>query len=156
MHVLPAENAREIADIVTRDGVMGALGYLNARTPHRFTGVFRFAGSMLENLYLFDRENSRSVPWATFAATQSFCSIMRITGEPFSAGDASSDPRVSDHPARETVLAYCGVPLFHPDGSVYGSLCHFDYRPALFSDVDLTFLAAAAPVLLPHILLEHP
>lgn len=38
-----------------REGVHAALRYLNSRTPHRFTGVYRYDGEMLRNMALFDR-----------------------------------------------------------------------------------------------------
>lgn len=128
--------------------ILATLRELNARTPHRFTGVFKFDAETLVNLYLFDRENSTALPWSPFPATNSFCSIVRDTGEAFSVSNALQDPRVADHPARHKVISYCGVPLNHPDGTPFGSLCHFDYQPFVLADLDLAHLKAAAPQLM--------
>ena len=36
--------------IALSDGVHAALRYLNSRTPHRFTGVYRYDGDVLRNM----------------------------------------------------------------------------------------------------------
>lgn len=128
--------------------ILATLRELNARTPHRFTGVFKFDAETLVNLYLFDREDSSAVPWSPFPASNSFCSIVRDTGEPFTISNAPQDPRVADHPACHQVISYCGVPLYHPEGEMFGSLCHFDYQPFVLSDLDLAHLKSAAPQLM--------
>jgi hypothetical protein len=42
-------------DLLHQQGVHAALEHLNHRTPHRYTGLFRFDGEMLRNEALFDR-----------------------------------------------------------------------------------------------------
>lgn len=58
------DRSRQLLDAVEqftrqlRDGgVHASLGFLNARTRHRFTGVYRFEPPMLRSVALFDREN---------------------------------------------------------------------------------------------------
>jgi hypothetical protein len=41
--------------LLQQQGVHPALEYLNQRTPHRYTGLFRFGGEVLHNEALFDR-----------------------------------------------------------------------------------------------------
>ena len=33
------------------------------------------------------------------------------------------------HPARETILSYCGVPVMNELGVILGTLCHYDVVP---------------------------
>jgi GAF domain-containing protein len=134
--------------VILRDGIPAGLRYLNARTPHRFTGIFKYDGSNLRNLFLIDREVREAQPWSTFPVSDSFCAIVRDTGAPFVTGEAPMDDRLRDHPARDKIISYCGVPLRTESGDLYGSLCHFDYKPIHFSDLDLDFAAAAAPLLM--------
>lgn len=136
-----------------QDGdLMAALAYLNSRTPHRFTGIFKFSGDLLENLFLFDREQTGAAVWAPFLPEKSYCSIVEATNSTFVLGNSTTDPRVAEHSARDVVMSYCGVPLHNPDGSLFGSLCHFDYKPILFSHLDVPFLESIAPTLMAAIL----
>lgn len=134
-------------EFALRDGIPSALRYLNARTPHRFTAIFAYSDDRLQNLYLIDRENAKAAPWAEFGVADSYCSIVRDSGEPFVIGDSTVDPRFADHPARGKVISYCGVPLWRDAGALLGSLCHFDYRPILLSGLDLGFLRRIAPAI---------
>lgn len=131
--------------LALRSGLLPGLRYLNARTPHRFTGIFKYENKNLRNLFLVDREDVHAQPWPTFPATHSYCGIMHDTARPFVTGNAHLDERLIEHPARDQVISYCGVPLRAPSGELYASLCHFDYRPILFSATDLEFVCDAAP-----------
>lgn len=133
--------------LAERRGIHAALGYLNARTPHRFTGIFKYVDTdQLQNVCLFDREDSKAQTWPTFPRKQSFCSVIQTTGNSFVIANALTDQRVSNHPAARRVASYCGVPLTHPDGSLYGSLCHFDFHPVPYADLDLSFLELSVPI----------
>ncbi|RZK32592.1 MAG: hypothetical protein EOO57_14820 [Hymenobacter sp.] len=44
----------EFAALMQHHGVHAALAYLNRRTPHRYTGLFRFEGQVLRNEALVD------------------------------------------------------------------------------------------------------
>lgn len=127
---------------------MGALTVLNRRTPHRFTGIFKSVGDQLENLYLFDREDFYAAPWSVFPRDHSYCSLVMAGNAPFVLSDSLVDERVAQHHARNSVISYCGVPLLMKDNTIFGTLCHFDYKPILFSDLSLDFLSAAAPIVL--------
>lgn len=128
-------------------GILPALRYLNARTPHRFTGIFRFDEQTLENIYLVDREAAYAEPWPSFPVRESYCSFVQGTGDPFVIGDAPDDRRADGHPAQHRVISYCGVPIRLADGLLLASLCHFDYKPIPFSSLDLEFLIEVAPLL---------
>lgn len=142
----------EFSAAMGQGGVIGALAYLNARTPHRFTGIFKISNGALENLFLYDRENPRAPVWEPFPPERSYCSIVMSTDSSFALANSVIDSRVANHPARDQVVSYCGVPLHYPDGSLFGSLCHFDYRPILFSGLDVDFLETVTPAVMKRVL----
>jgi hypothetical protein len=49
-----ARGLTEFAALVQQQGVHAALAYLNRRTPHRYTGLFRFEGALLRSEVLVD------------------------------------------------------------------------------------------------------
>lgn len=106
-----------------------ALGLLNSTTSHRFTGVYRLDAATLRNVALFDRNNPDLRVGADTPLLESYCSIVAKTGEPFATDDTREDPRLTEHPARDSTLSYCGVPLDDEGGRAFGSLCHFDLVP---------------------------
>lgn len=116
-----------------------ALAFLNARVPHRFTGIYRFDGAILRNVQLFDGENPGLEIGADAPLRETYCSIVGETNKPFSSAEARADERLRDHPARNTVISYCGVPI----GSS-GTLCHFDLvvRPVPMEEIPLMEEAA--------------
>ncbi|MGH7664626.1 MAG: hypothetical protein ACRENI_10080 [Gemmatimonadaceae bacterium] len=132
----------EFGDILGEKGVHAALRFLNARTSHRFTGIYRFDPPTLRNVRLYDKENPRLDVGADAPMRETYCSIVGETRGPFATGDTRSDPRLVTHPARESVIAYCGVPL----GS-QGTLCHFDLTPRPTCEDEIDVLQAAAPLI---------
>lgn len=125
-------------------GLHAALGFLNARTRHRFTGVYRFEPPMLRNLCLFDRENPGLRLGGDTPMRETYCSLVGEGVAPFTTEDAGRDDRLTTHPARQSVIAYCGVPLVTDEGACFGSLCHFDLRPRLAPDGEIPLLTRAA------------
>lgn len=141
-------------DVLLSRGVHAALGWLNARVRHRFTGVHRIDPPVLRNLLLFDRENPTLEVGSDTPLRETYCSIVGETGRPFAMTNASCDGRVREHPARDSVLAYCGVPLVDEarGGRVFGTLCHFDLRPQRSSSSDIVLLEAISPLIVAAIL----
>jgi GAF domain-containing protein len=134
--------------ILREEGVHAALAFLNGRTRHRFTAVYRFDPPMLRTLGLFDRENPTLRLGGDKPMRETYCSLVWESAAPFATDDSGRDTRLVDHPARESVIAYCGVPIFADDGSCFGSLCHFDLRPRLAPITELPLLERAAPLVL--------
>ena len=127
-------------------GAHAALALLNARTRFRFTGIYHVDAPFLRNVDLFDRENPTvNVSGAVCRLDETYCSITAAIGSAFTTGDATRDPRLVAHAARDAVIAYAGVPLRLSGGKVWGTLCHFDVRPRLVADGELAVLEAAAP-----------
>lgn len=106
-----------------------ALQALNALTDYRFTAVYRFTGAGAANVVIHDRLANPPETLLTVPEGASYCGIVRDTRDAFLVNRSLEDGRVFDHPARESVQSYCGVPLVGEDGAVFGSLCHFDFEP---------------------------
>lgn len=89
-------------------------------------------------------------PWASLRQTpltHSFCKHVVTDGKPLVIEDARDHPLVRDNLAipELNVVAYLGIPVASPDGTVLGALCAIDDEPHAWSqnDVDmLTDLAA--------------
>lgn len=126
-----------------RLGLHAALQLLNATTPYRLTGVYRFEGGLVRSVALFDRKNPNlavgvDVPWQ-----DSYCRLASEDGARYQILDALHDPRLATHTAKATVQAYVAVLLKQPDGTPLGTLCHYDLHPVtpplgVFEDLDAT------------------
>lgn len=148
--------AREFEQILNAQGLHAALRYLNARTRHRFTGVYRFSHPTLRSLCLFDRENPTLNVGSDNPMAETYCSIIDETSAPFALDDSATDGRVAAHGARDRVISYCGVPLFGADGSAVGSLCHFDLRPRIVPRAEIPLMEAVAVLVFETIEREFP
>lgn len=136
--------------LIRRGDVRGALAVLNARTEHRFTSLYRFDDDVLRNVWFFDREQPELEAIDSMPVRASYCVFVRDQGATFRVDDADTDGRVAEHPKREQIRAYCGVPLLDPDGRMFGTVCHFDYRPIAISDESVALMEALAPLLQHH------
>lgn len=132
---------------VERGGLFAALRFLNQRTPHRFTGIYRFDGAELHNVHLYDRENPEPTVSPAIPLGESYCSIVASSNQSLVLTDTTQDDRAAGHPARESVISYSGAPIPNADGTPFGTLCHFDLRPHVFGDLDIELLREAARIL---------
>lgn len=150
-----SEPPASLADLVERRDMRALLRTLNTPTPYRFTSILRFRGTMLQSVWTYDRERDAcdEFPSDTPIAA-SYCTFIQRSPEPFVVTDASADDRTEGHAKRETLRAYCGVPLLRSDGSLFGSLCHFDERPQERSETTVTQLQVAAKLLTPQLTSE--
>ena len=118
--------------VLASAGMRQALGVINARTRYRFTGLYRVEPPALRNEYLFDRENpTLSLGGDVTPLSDTYCGVVAEAREPFVTVDATADPRLIAHPARQSVISYVGVPIRGSDGRIFGTLCHFDFRPRI-------------------------
>lgn len=136
--------AEEFRELLETDGFHAALAFLNRRTCHRFTGIYRFDQSMLRNLHLYDRTNPGLELGSDAPLHETYCSIVGTTASPFATDDAQLDERLLEHPARTGTLSYSGVPLQSSDGRAFGTLCHFDVVPCPADPEEVPILKAAA------------
>lgn len=137
-----------IEDLLESEGVHAALRYLNSRASHRFTGIYRVDAPTLRNLRLFDRENPMLRVGSDTPMRETYCSLVAASGEPFATADSRADPRLREHPARDSTLAYSGVPLRDETGATWGTLCHFDILPRPVPEEEIAVLEAVAPRIL--------
>jgi CheY-like chemotaxis protein len=136
-----------------RRDLRSLLRLVNATGPFRYTAILRFDDDKrLTSVWTFDREapDVDSFP-VDKSVEDSYCARVLETSEPFLMPDAALDPSVQNHPARHSVLSYCGVPLIEDDGSVFGTLCQFDVTPRFFQPSTVERLSAAATVLRGHL-----
>lgn len=138
-------------ELLLQEDIYAALEYLNHRTPHRYTGVFRFDGDMLRNELLFDRNQVAVRQGADVPLAATYCSLVGRQEAPVNILNAAEDPQA--HGIETTVISYCGVLIRTDRGQAYGTLCHYDLQRCQERTTDLPLLEAAAPLLYRHL---HP
>ena len=126
-----------------------ALQALNGLTDYRFTAVYRFTSRGAANLVIYDRLSDPPEVLLVVPEGASYCGIVRDTRDAFLVTRSLEDGRVFDHPARESIQSYCGVPMIGEDGAVFGSLCHFDFEPHDAPDNVIELMHAVARFLDP-------
>lgn len=129
-------------------GRRAAIELLNQRTPHRFTGIFQFAGEMLKSIELIDKWDWTVTRCDDVPLTSAYCAHLQRTGETLVVVDGHWDARVPwmhDSP----VTSYCGAVIETSAGQPWGALCHFDFSPCESNLGEITLLIAAARLLLP-------
>jgi hypothetical protein len=145
----PARVISRLHSTLDGSGVHALLRELNARVPHRFTGIYRFDEPMLRNVRLFDRENPDLEIGTDLPLREAYCSILHRDNTPFSTDNARTDSRLPDVLAQGATIAYCGVPL-----GGYGALCHFDLQPRELVDSEIPIMAGVADSLLDQLLAQ--
>lgn len=136
--------------ILTNEGVRAAIIFLNGLTSHRFTALYQFEGDILQNLHFFDREHPEVESSDETPVLASYCVFVRDHSRMFETSDSLQDERVRDHPKRKLIQSYCGVPLLDEDGTMFGTMCHFDFLPKQISDVNVELMEAFALLLKQH------
>ena len=117
---------QEFTHVLEAMGAEGALKFLNARLPHRYTAIYRLDGGVLKNLYLHDKQGEvRPEFLAEVPLTTSFCQFVLRDGF-FSTESSAGDHRLNGHPYQGVMASYTGVPLTDSQGAIVGTICHFD------------------------------
>ena len=141
-----AETFSKFEKVLATQGVHEALRFLNSRTTHRFTGIYRFDGDTLRNVALLDAEHVATTRGDDAPLAATYCAIVGAYERPFATDDALVDNRLSAHPGRDMVRSYCGVLLRRPDGSAFGTLCHFDTVPCHVPTAEVALMERVAPL----------
>lgn len=127
------------------------LDFLNARVPHRYTGIYALVDGVLHNLHLHDKLGEMRPEFlATVPLQDSFCQFVLRDGV-FATSDSGTDRRLDGHKYQGALLAYHGVPLLDDQGQLFGTLCHFDTAAHGLSDDELAFMREAARELPRHL-----
>ncbi|MFD2513189.1 hypothetical protein ACFSRY_04880 [Pontibacter locisalis] len=140
-----AKELQEFKDALKASGIHGALHYLNTRTPHRYTGIYKFDGENLRNLALYDRFDSTLTKGEDAPMSATYCSLVQKQ-QALEITDATEDSRVKGK-IITPVVSYCGVLLRDADGKPFGTLCHFDMQRCQERISDFPLLKAAAGIL---------
>lgn len=140
------EKLNELRQILDARGVHETLRFLNSRTPHRFTGVYRFDGPVLRNEHLFDQFNPEVRRGDDVPMEDAYCALLQEAHDSLQFSDA----RTTDacEPRATPVVSYCGVLIRNKDGTPFGTLCHYDVKPCQKRVSDVPLLEAIAPDLL--------
>lgn len=142
-----AHDFARFAEILASSGARDALAYVLRLSEYRFIGIFRFKDGKANAALHYDRENPAVTAATEVADTATYCCYVRDSKGIFTTADALTDPRLTRHPARESVLAYCGIPILRSDGELLGTLCHYDVAPRDPGQLDLDLLIRVASAL---------
>jgi hypothetical protein len=126
------------------NGLAAALGVLNARVPHRFTGVYQRDGEVMRNVALFEKPSRlEPVDLSVVPVKDSFCQYV-LRDSLFVTNDSGRDDRLAGHPYSGVVGCYVGVPISRGQGTLDGTLCHFDLVDQPIDDDEFLLLQHAA------------
>ncbi len=136
----------EFAALMQQHGVHAALAYLNRRTPHRYTGLFRFDGQVLRNEILVDGNQPLVRQGDDIPLAATFCSLVGRQQAPLEILDAATDTQFGGL-IETSVVSYCGVLIRDAQGQPFGTLCHYDMQRCQERTTDQPLLTAAATLL---------
>jgi hypothetical protein len=130
--------------VISEQGALPALRVLNSRTPHRFTGIYKYTPEILRNVYLVDAFDPSVTQGGDVANEDAYCLLLREAPTL-----AFGHPGDSPCPAtlKSPVVSYCGVQLLRSNGVPFGSLCHYDLARCEEPATQMALLAATAPYL---------
>lgn len=131
--------------LLNNSGLHDALGFLCSRTPHRYTGVYKFDGETLRNLALYDSYDPKVIKGEDAPMAATYCSLVQHQGK-LEINDAETDRRVKGI-IITPVVSYCGVLIRDAEGNPFGTLCHFDMKRCQESVLDFPMLEEAAKYL---------
>jgi hypothetical protein len=134
---------REFASVLQRDGLHAALAFLNSRTPHRFTAVYSYDGHVMRNVMLFDRMDPQARRGIDVAVADAYCGQVAERRQAFEFRDTRLLAQ-GEHRPQNPVVCYCGVVIADRSGGVWGTLCHYDFKPCQMRKSDIPVLEAVA------------
>lgn len=140
------QDAIEFERVVKQEGLWEALRFLGRRAPYRFTGVYRYDATMLRNVALFDQYNPNIKHGDDLQMINAPCACVEEHGGKLVAVDFVTDPRFLRSFA--PIVSYCGALIQNPDGSNFGTICHFDTKPCQASPANLELLECVVPAVL--------
>lgn len=128
-------------------GLRPALAYLLELTDYRYIAIFRFRDDLITAIEFYDREDPAAASTGIVPVSSTYCCFVRDSKGMFTTANSLLDARVAGHVKRETVQAYCGIPILTPDGEILGTLCHFDDVPRDPEQIDLELVLQVASAL---------
>ena len=138
---------RRFSETLHHDGLRPALADLLGRTDFRFIAIFRTSGDKTTAVVFYDREHPDVLRVGEVASSATYCHLAVQSKSQFETADSLQDPRLTEHPARQAVQSYWGLPVMTPEGDVLGSLCLYDEVPRDPRQVDLALMVEVASTL---------
>lgn len=133
-----------VNEILDKEGVHAALRFLNDLTPHRFTGIYRYDGDILRNVYLYDQVDPSVIHGQDVAMIDAYCANVGRSGFGIEFSNINSNEMIGIK-SGSPVISYCGVLVRDSSGKPYGTLCHYDLK-SCDATGDLTLLEKIAPL----------
>lgn len=128
-------------------GLRPALAYLLELTDYRYIAIFRFKDDLITATAFYDRDDPAAESAGIVPVSSTYCCFVRDSKGMFTTVNSLLDTRVSGHVKRETVQAYCGIPILTPDGDILGTICHFDDVPRDPEQIDIELILQVASAL---------
>jgi hypothetical protein len=141
-----SDQLAQVTEVLRTGSLHAVLKILNARTVHRFTGVYRYDGDTLRNVALFDRFAPDVERGGDAPMVATYCAIVPSVGDSLEVTDGRSDSRfpwMQDN----AVVYYCGVQICDHAGAPVGTLCHYDLKRCQTPSGELPLMGAVAPLL---------
>ena len=140
----PTNELFNFIELMGRHNLHAALTYLNSRTPHRYTSVYKFNDEQLQSVCLVDKYDPEVKEGESVLIRDSYCSTLPSVKSLDLLPHIPDDyPRV----AASSVEAYGGVLITDELGNPFGSLCHFDYKRCETNRNDIPLLKKVAPLI---------
>lgn len=134
--LLSANERSAIAEIEATTNILKLVSRL---TKMRFAVIAKFTDSELITCSVYDPGNLGIEAGVAVPLDNTVCSEFRTNPEALFLSEISKNPRFSARwvVKRYALESYAGLPIFLPDGSLYGALCVMDSQTVTFNDPDL-------------------
>lgn len=132
----------KFVELMERKNLHAAVTYLNSRTPHRFSAVYKFEGEVLKNICLVDKFDPSIKESENRLISNSYCSLLTS----LMSIDMISNIPEENRKLASQVEAYGGVLIMDEFGNPYGSLCHYDLKRCEVNTNDIPLLKKVAPL----------
>lgn len=144
MRNIENEQREQLRFLIASGNIRAALELLNDESKLRFTALYLLEDTYAVNFMLVDRDNTPTGLPNNIPLDGSYCSLVKAAAAPIVITNASVDQRLDGHPSRESMAAYCGVPLLDLNGVVLGTLCQFDPVATPISDHTVALMTEVA------------
>ncbi|CAM3086872.1 GAF domain-containing protein [Pseudomonas floridensis] len=134
--LLTAEERSAIAEIEATTNVLRLVTRL---TGMRFAGIAKFTEAEWVACSVYDPSHLGMEEGAAFDLEQTLCNEFRTNSQALFVPQISQNGKYANLAVvkQYEIESYAGVPIFLPDGRLYGALCALDSRLTLFDDPDL-------------------
>lgn len=128
------------SQLLGEQGTRAALAFVLGLSTFRYLGIFRFEDGRANAAIHIDREHPSVVDQRDVPDYMTCCCLVRNGRGMLITANALVDHRLTSHPARPTVRAYCNLPILDPAGELLGTLCHYDIVPRDTAALDMELL----------------